>query len=66
MASWTRFDPTSVDLTDFDLARLDVTALPRRTLSLARDAAYVTVGLSLLNVQRAQVRRRELARALRR
>jgi hypothetical protein len=67
-----RFDPTSIDLTDVDLVRAvrQATAvggsLPARAVDLAKDATYVTVGLSLLTFQRAQVRRRELERALRR
>ena len=37
-----------------------------RATELAKDATYVTVGATLLGVQRAQVRRREVARMLRR
>lgn len=68
----TRFDPTSIDLTDVDLVRAaryataageSVTA---RAVELAKDATYVTIGLSLLTFQRAQVRRREFERARRR
>ncbi len=33
-------------------------------LTSAKDAAYVAVGLGVLGIQRAQVRRRELAKAL--
>ena len=67
-----RFDPTSIDLTDFDVVRavhgtLDVGgALAGRAAELAKDATYVTVGLGLLSFQRAQVRRREFERSLRR
>ena len=66
------FDPTSIDLTEFDVVRaLRGTvnlggALAGRATDLAKDATYVTVGLGLLGYQRAQVRRRELERALRR
>ncbi len=68
MASWTRLDPTHVDLTNFDLTQIDqVTgAVAQRAVDLAKDAAYVTVGLGLLSYQRMQVRRRELERSLRR
>jgi len=72
MAAWSPLDPTSVDLTDFDVAELvrgalDTTdAVATKALAVAKDAAYVTVGLGLLNLQRAQVRRRELERTLRR
>lgn len=70
MASWTPLDPTNVDLTDFDLsqiardARRTTDALATRAATVARDAAYVTVGLGLLNFQRLQVRRRELERSI--
>ncbi len=67
-----RFDPTSIDLTDFDVTRavqgtVDLGgALAGRAAELAKDATYVTVGLGLLSFQRAQVRRRELERRLQR
>ena len=70
--SGARFDPTNIDLTEFDVARavrgtVDVGGtLAGRAVDLARDATYVTVGLGLLSFQRAQVRRRELERSLRR
>jgi hypothetical protein len=66
------FDPTSIDLTDVDLVRAVRHAaaasesLTGRAVELVKDATYVGVGLSLLTFQRAQVRRRELERALRR
>ncbi len=66
MAQW-----HSVDLTNFDVAPVARTArrasevAARRTLDLAKDATYVSVGLGLLTFQRAQVRRREIERALR-
>jgi hypothetical protein len=66
------FDPTSIDLTDFDVVRAvrgTVNlggALAGRASELAKDATYVTVGLGLLGYQRAQVRRREFERSLRR
>jgi hypothetical protein len=68
----TRFDPTSIDLTEFDVVRAARGAVDRggnlagKAAELAKDATYVTVGLGLLGYQRAQVRRRELERALRR
>ena len=66
MAQW-----HSVDLTNFDLApaaeaaREASATVARRALDVAKDATYIGVGLSLLTFQRAQVRRRELERALR-
>jgi hypothetical protein len=67
MAPWNRFDPTCIDLTHFDLRAAADAAGParERAVAIAKDVAYVTVGLGLLNVQRVQVRRRELERALR-
>jgi hypothetical protein len=68
----TRFDPTCIDLTEFDVVRAvrgTVNlggALAGRATELAKDATYVTVGLGLLGYQRAQVRRREFERTLRR
>ncbi len=38
----------------------DVAGLGREVTKLARDAAYVVVGLGVLGVQRAQVQRQEL------
>jgi hypothetical protein len=61
MAPWSPLDPTRVDLTDLDLA-----AIAGRAAELAKDATYVTVGLGVLGFQRAQVRRREIERRLRR
>jgi hypothetical protein len=60
------FDPTAIDLTDVDLAHLVRSAagrcsdVPTAALGLAREATYVTVGLTILGVQRAQVLRRQL------
>jgi hypothetical protein len=50
-----RVDPTSIDLTDFDLVRafrgtVDAGgSLTARATELAKDATYVTVGLGLLS-----------------
>jgi hypothetical protein len=70
------FDPTSIDLTDFDVVRAVrsgvgvggavATRAADLAASLARDATYVTVGFGLLGYQRAQVRRREFERSRRR
>lgn len=68
----TQFDPTHVDLTDFDLVRVlrgtvgAGATVASRAAELAKDATYVTVGLGLLGYQRAQVRRREFERSRRR
>ena len=45
----------SLDLTEFDLA-----AIEERLRHMVRDTAYVGIGLSVLAVQKAMVRRREL------
>jgi hypothetical protein len=67
-----RLDPTNLDFTDLDLDRF-VRSLPSspgaaasKLTDLAREVTYVTVGLGILNFQRAQVRRRELERRLQR
>jgi hypothetical protein len=64
-------DLSSVDLADLVRSTIDATgqatnAVSHRAIELAKDAAYVTVGLGLLSYQRMQVRRRELERSLRR
>ena len=77
----TSIDLTNFDLSQVDLSQLDLADLVRstvgtteqvtgvvsqRAVALAKDAAYVTVGLGLLSYQRMQVRRRELERSRRR
>lgn len=47
-----------------DLARIGELLRPERLSGLARDAAYVAVGLGVLGVQRAQVQRVELQKRL--
>ncbi len=42
----------------------ELTDLPKDVTVAARDAAYVVVGLGILGIQRAQVRRQELRRRL--
>jgi hypothetical protein len=70
--TYSRLDPTCIDLTDFDVVRAAHAtvelggAVAGRAAELAKEATYVTVGLGLLSFQRAQVRRRELERSLRR
>lgn len=69
MALWSRFDPTNLDLTNLDLTKVDLTKIDLTKIDLAelaKDATYIAVGATLLTVQRAQVRRREVARMLRR
>jgi uncharacterized protein YjbI with pentapeptide repeats len=76
----TNFDLTRIDLSSVNLkvnledvvragiegaGHLTATVAGQAT-ELAKDATYVTVGATLLGVQRAQVRRREVARMLRR
>jgi predicted trehalose synthase len=50
----------------FDLSRLDTAQLNElddKLVAIARDAAYITIGFSVLAFQKAQVRRRELVGA---
>lgn len=42
----------------------DAAAVLDKAADVARDALYVLVGFSVLTFQRAQVRRRELAKAI--
>lgn len=67
--------PAVRDFPSLDFTRLDVRAVKRpelpaldvdRAVGVARDAAYVGVGLTVLAVQQAQVRRRELQAGLER
>lgn len=56
-----------IDLTRLDLTTIDLARVPRpdrRAVTLARDAAYVTIGFGILGFQRAQVARRDLEKAL--
>lgn len=50
----TRITLPSIDLSDFDLRHLD-----HKVVTVARDAAYIAIGFSVLAFQRAQVRRVE-------
>lgn len=50
----------------FDLSRLDTAQLNElddKLLAVARDAAYITIGFSVLAFQKAQVHRREIVGA---
>lgn len=52
-------------LPSFDLSDLDLTVVtPQRVARFARDVGYVAIGLGVLGVQQAQVRRRELTASL--
>jgi len=57
-------DLPSFDLSKLDLSKIDTSKLPtidtERITGLVRDAAYVVIGATVLAVQQAQVRRREL------
>lgn len=59
-----KFDLTKFDITTFDLTTFDPQAVITSAKDTARDAAYITVGLGVLGYQKAQVRRREFAKAL--
>lgn len=56
----------SIDLTKFDLSKIATnmrlpTINTEPVVQLAKDAAYITVGVGMLAFQKAQVRRREIA-----
>lgn len=79
---WSAIDLPKIDLPKIDLPKVDLpkvqvpkvdvggVELPEvdtdRLVGLARDAAYVSIGLGVLAVQQAQVRRRELQRSVER
>lgn len=48
----------------FDLSNLDLSGLDTKVVAVARDAAYITIGFGVLAFQQAQVRRRELEKAI--
>jgi len=52
----------SVDLSNFDAAKL--ADLDDKVVSVARDAAYITIGFGVLAAQKAQVKRRELGKQM--
>jgi hypothetical protein len=54
-----KLDLPKVDLPKVDLPKVDLARLGQ----VAEDAAYITVGLGVLGVQKLQVRRREMMRA---
>ncbi|MET0662243.1 MAG: hypothetical protein ABWZ42_03835 [Ilumatobacteraceae bacterium] len=73
MALRPRFDPTSLDLTDFDVSAMlesDAGRAARTVVGTAvvgvREVTYVTVGFAVLGLRQLRARRREMARALRR
>ncbi|MCX6519205.1 MAG: hypothetical protein NTZ21_00920 [Actinobacteria bacterium] len=61
-----KFDLSKLDLSKLDLSKLDLSKFEiagvdtDKVLGVLRDAAYVVIGLGVLTVQQAQVRRREL------
>ena len=55
----------SVTMPSFDLSRFDVTALADlddKVVTVARDAAYISIGFGVLAFQQMQVRRREITK----
>ena len=53
-------DLPSIDFPAIDFSKLDVAALRNVKLPNLRDAAYMTVGLGVVAVERAQARREQL------
>lgn len=58
----TRLATPSFDLSRFDLRALS--GLDDKVVTAARDAAYITIGFGVLAFQQAQVRRREVEKAI--
>jgi hypothetical protein len=52
----------SIDLSNVDAAKL--ADLDDKVVSVARDAAYITIGFGVLAAQKAQVKRRELGKQM--
>lgn len=62
-----RIPTPRLPLPAFDLSHFDATALARideKVVAVARDAAYVSIGFGVLAFQQAQVRRREIEKAV--
>ena len=73
MAMRPRFDPTSLDLTDFDVSAMlesDAGRAARAAVGTAvvgvREVTYVTVGFAVLGLRQMRERRRDLANLLHR
>jgi hypothetical protein len=58
------FDFPTIDFPSIDFSKLDVTALRNVKLPNVRDAAYITVGLGVVAVERVQARREQLTAAV--
>ena len=54
----------SFDLSRFDLSKIDLSGLDQKVVGVARDAAYIGIGFGVLAFQQAQVRRREIEKAV--
>jgi hypothetical protein len=59
-----KFDPSNFDFPSIDFSKLDVNAIRNVKLPNVRDAAYMTVGLGVVAVERAQARREQLTAAV--
>ena len=57
---FSKVDLPSIDFPAIDFSKLDVAALRNVKLPNLRDAAYMTVGLGVVAVERAQARREQL------
>jgi len=73
MALRPRLDPTSLDLTDFDVSEMlesDAGRAARAVIGTAavgvREVTYVTVGFAVLGLRQVRERRRDLAKLLHR
>ena len=67
---------TSIDLSNFDLSKLEMPKfdMPKFDMpkvdtaavtNVAKDAAYIAIGLAVLTIQKLQVQRRELTKSVR-
>lgn len=53
----------SIDLTRFDLSKIDLVGLTDTARDTARDATYIAIGAGVLAVREVQIRTRSIATA---
>lgn len=59
-----KFELPKFDLPKFDVDSFDLPAIDDKLTAALRDAAYITVGLGVVAVERAQARRQQLIAGL--
>lgn len=59
-----KFDMPKFEMPTVEMPVIDFDGLDEKVTGLAKDAAYISIGLGVLALQKAQVRRRELVSTL--